>query len=337
MILAALVTFIGVSHYLPRVIHFARALLMTNAIYHIYLISSVARRRTDGTDQPSFLSQNAVRVPLKPSDGLGWPRMTSEVSRKCLRSDPKCLGSVSDCISVHPPLQVLLAIACIGFMEVAILQKCAPAIQIQSASEAPPPPPRLHALASRRTARLLKEMRPFLATPRLHASAHHGAPSCPQVRPFPRKAAPRARTRIERTPHPETLANGLDAEVHHWRPVCAHHGACDRGLRVQPMARRRAGPVLACTCPSRRPGSPCTFGRRDGRLQPTNGRRRAGRAPCRASAVPGRAPCRESAVPGGARVVPSPSREIASRVVPSSRLHLESSPCSHLGRAATWE
>jgi len=82
MILAALVTFIGASHYLPRVIHFARALLMTNAIYHIYLISSVARRRTDGTDgtdQPSFLSQNAV----------------------------------------------LLAIACIGFMEVAILQKCA--------------------------------------------------------------------------------------------------------------------------------------------------------------------------------------------------------------------
>lgn len=136
MILAALVTFIGASHYLPRVIHLARALLMTNAIYHIYLISSVARRRTDGTDgtdQPSFLSQNAVRVPLKPSDGFGWPRMTSEVSRKCLRSDPKCLGSVSDCISVHPPLQVLLAIACIGFMEVAILQKCATAIQIQSA------------------------------------------------------------------------------------------------------------------------------------------------------------------------------------------------------------
>jgi hypothetical protein len=68
MILAALVTFIGASHYLPRGIHFARALLMTNAIYHIYLISSVARRRTDGTDgtdQPSFLSQNAVRVPLK--------------------------------------------------------------------------------------------------------------------------------------------------------------------------------------------------------------------------------------------------------------------------------
>ena len=95
MILAALVTFIGASHYLPRVIHLARALLMTNAIYHIYLISSVARRRTDGTDQPSFLSQNAVRVPLK---SLGWPRMASddlrsvsevsqkrpEVSRKCL-------------------------------------------------------------------------------------------------------------------------------------------------------------------------------------------------------------------------------------------------------------
>ena len=71
MILAALVTFIGASHYLPRVIHLARALLMTNAIYHIYLISSVARRRTEGTDQPSFLSQNAVRVPLKPSDDLG--------------------------------------------------------------------------------------------------------------------------------------------------------------------------------------------------------------------------------------------------------------------------
>lgn len=79
MILAALVTFIGASHYLPRVIHLARALLMTNAIYHIFLISSVARSRTEGNDQPSFLSQNAV----------------------------------------------LLAIACIGFMEVAILQKCA--------------------------------------------------------------------------------------------------------------------------------------------------------------------------------------------------------------------
>ena len=73
MILAALVTFIGASHYLLRVIHLARALLMTNAIYHIFLISSissVARSRTESNDQPSFLSQNAVRVPLKPSDDL---------------------------------------------------------------------------------------------------------------------------------------------------------------------------------------------------------------------------------------------------------------------------
>ena len=191
MILAALVTFIGASHYLPRVINLARALLMTNAIYHIYLISSVARRRTEGTDQPSFLSQNAVRVPLKPSDGFGWPRMTSEVSRKCLRSDPKCLGSVSDCISVHPPLQVLLAIACIGFMEVAILQKCAPAIQIHSAS----PPPRLHALASRRTARLLKEMRPL---PR-HATP---ACNCSSRRPVLPTGAPSSSQGCASRPHP---------------------------------------------------------------------------------------------------------------------------------------
>ena len=190
MILAALVTFIGASHYLPRVIHFARALLMTNAIYHIYLISSVARRRTDGTDQPSFLSQNAVRVPLKPSDGLGWPRMTSEVSRKCLRSDPKCLGSVSDCISVHPPLQVLLAIACIGFMEVAILQKCAPAIQIQSAL---PPPIACIGFTAHREAPKGDAPFPRNATPACKCSSRRpvlptGAPSSSQgcaSRPHP--------------------------------------------------------------------------------------------------------------------------------------------------------
>ena len=39
MIFAAFVTFIGASHYVPRVINLARLLLMVNAIYHIYLIS----------------------------------------------------------------------------------------------------------------------------------------------------------------------------------------------------------------------------------------------------------------------------------------------------------
>ena len=192
----------------------------------------------------------------------------------------------------------------------------------------------------------------FLATPRQHAIAHHGAPSCPQVRPLPRKAAPRARTRVERTPHPETLANGLDAEVHPWRPVCAHHGACDRGLRVPPMAWRRAGPVLACTCPSRRPGSPCTFGRlharahlgawarrvhlgaemgvcnpptagavpgeRRAELAPFRDERRAGRAPFRAGLESSRPPLGrlhlESSLSGDC-ISSRPVFEIASRVV----------------------
>jgi hypothetical protein len=81
MIFAAFVTFIGASHYVPRVINLARLLLMVNAIYHIYLISLVTRSRTQGSDQPSFLSQNAVRVPWKPSkpsNDLGSPRMTSD-------------------------------------------------------------------------------------------------------------------------------------------------------------------------------------------------------------------------------------------------------------------
>ena len=208
----------------------------------------------------------------------------------------------------------------------------------------------------------------FLATPRLHASAHHGAPSCPQVRPLPRKAAPRARTRVERTPHPETLANGLDAEVHHWRPVCAHHGACDRGLRVPPMAWRRAGPVLACTCPSRRPGSPFTFGRLHARahlgawarrvhlgaemcvcnpptagavpgerrteLAPFRDERRAGRAPFRAGLESSRPPLGrlhlESSLSGDC-ISSRPVFEIASRVVPV----LAPRTCSHVGMTCT--
>ena len=135
----------------------------------------------------------------------------------------RCSKSASPLFRVPPPL-----IACIGFKEVAMLQK---------------------------------KNRPLASQcPLQHASAHHGAPSCLQVRPLPREVAPRARARSERAPHSETSADGLDSEVHHVRPVCAHLGARNRRLRVSPMARRRSGSVLACTCSSRRLSSPCTFG-----------------------------------------------------------------------------
>jgi hypothetical protein len=102
---------------------------------------------------------------------------------------------------------------------------------------------------------------------------------------------------------------------------------------VQPMAWRRAGPVLACTCPSRRPGSPCTFGRLHARAHlgawtrrvhlgaemgvynpPTTsavpGERRAELAPFRVERRAGRAPFRAG---------------LESSRPPLGRLHLESS------------
>jgi hypothetical protein len=102
---------------------------------------------------------------------------------------------------------------------------------------------------------------------------------------------------------------------------------------VPPMAWRRAGPVLACTCPSRRPGSPCTFGRLHARAHlgawarrvhlgaemgvcnpPTAGavpgERRAELAPFRDERRAGRAPFRAG---------------LESSRPPLGRLHLESS------------
>jgi hypothetical protein len=127
---------------------------------------------------------------------------------------------------------------------------------------------------------------------------------------------------------------------------------------VQPMAWRRAGPVLACTCPSRRPGSPCTFGRLHARAHlgawtrrvhldaemgvcnpPTAGavpgERRAELAPFRDERRAGGAPFRaalESSRPlSGDCISSRPSREIASRVVPV----LAPRTCSHVGMTCT--